>query len=353
MKRMVAMIMMLIPAFCLAETVQWVNPKIAIGDPSLARLQQGRKELTPREKEEITKYGFTGLELMTYLYFNKHARPDHDFINRCVNYDGVSLSVVNWIFRRRYNYVQPVDKLTYKALKPGGIEYVVIGFDVDSPNNRGLGILFNYYTQSEHQPKNYEQWAYLPSLKRVRKDTPRERGDEYYGMFTTMEDDEGREPWEEEHVILGGEQYKGKDVLVVESRHRLNPKYYLQKRVSWVDKTDFLDLHEEQFNRNGQLFKILDTDWVQVRPTMHWVTRELNLVKLPQGQRTLHQNVGWKIGNGFKDSDFSARILEKEQPWRKIDHNLPPYRQLADLPSPPKMKEDFWKKLGVTVQVAQ
>jgi hypothetical protein len=187
----------------------------------------------------------------------------------------------------------------------------------------------------------------------MRKDTPRERGDEYYGMISTLDDDEGREPWEEEHVILGEDSHRGMDVLVVESRHKFNPKYYLQKRVTWVEKADFLDLHEEQFNRNGQLYKIIDLDWMQVRPTMHWVQREVNFVELPKRERTLHQNVGWKIGNGFKDSDLSARLLEKEQPWRKIDHNLPPLRQLSDLPAAPKVKEEFWKRLGVTVQVAR
>jgi hypothetical protein len=332
--------------------LQWENPKTLVGDPTKVRLQQGRKELTTREREEITKYGFTGLELMTYVYANKHPLPDNDFINRCINYDGISLSVVNWLFRRRYNYKDLMDKLTHKSVKPGDVEYVLLGYDADSPKNRGLAILFINYARSETTQKNYEQWAYLPALKRVRKDTPRERGDEYYGMFSTLDDDEVREPWEEEHAILGEDSYQGKEVLVVESRHRFNPKYYLSKRVSWVEKTNFLDLHEEQFNRAGQLSKMIDLNWLQVRPTLHWVQREVNLIKLPKGERTLHQNVSWKIGNGYKEADFAMRLLETERPWRAIDHNLPALRQPSDLPPAPKVRMEFWKKLGVTVTIA-
>lgn len=44
----------------------WINPREVLKDPMIARLQQGRKELTPREREEIEKYGYTGLEIMTY-----------------------------------------------------------------------------------------------------------------------------------------------------------------------------------------------------------------------------------------------------------------------------------------------
>jgi len=53
---------------------RWVNPKDIIKDPMLARLQQGRTELTDKEEKEIKEYGYTGLELITYVDIN--SRPD-------------------------------------------------------------------------------------------------------------------------------------------------------------------------------------------------------------------------------------------------------------------------------------
>jgi len=49
---------------------RWVNPKDIIKDPMLARLQQGRTELTDKEEKEIKEYGYTGLELITYVDIN-------------------------------------------------------------------------------------------------------------------------------------------------------------------------------------------------------------------------------------------------------------------------------------------
>jgi hypothetical protein len=62
----------------MGNPVLWVNPKIVVGDPMKARLQQGRKELTSLEKEEIARYGYTGLEIMTYVYANKHLKSLSD-----------------------------------------------------------------------------------------------------------------------------------------------------------------------------------------------------------------------------------------------------------------------------------
>jgi hypothetical protein len=60
-----------IPASCL-EADRWINPKDLVGDPSLVQLQMGKKELTGIEKEEIKRYGYTGLEVMTYVDMVKY-----------------------------------------------------------------------------------------------------------------------------------------------------------------------------------------------------------------------------------------------------------------------------------------
>jgi hypothetical protein len=331
---------------------QWVNPKDVVGDPMKARLQQGRKDLTAREREETQRYGFTGLELMTYLYANKVIAEDTDVIHRCVNYDGITLRATHWLFRRKYNYKDIRDKITYQSVKPGEIEYRMLGYDVDSPKNRNFSTLQVNYARTEKMQKNREGWAYLPKLKRVRKDVPEDRQEEYGSMISTVDDDELREPWEEDHKILGEDTIRGQAALVVESRNRLNPNYYLNKRVVWIEKTNFIDLHEEQFNRQGKIYKVFDLDWIQIRPGNYWVPRETNIVKLPRGERTLHQTPAWIVNQGLTDKDFSHRVLELEKPWRKLDYPFPPVNGLADLPPLPKVRSEFWTGLGIKHDVA-
>lgn len=78
---------------------QWVNPREAIQDASLVRLQAGRKELTPLEREEIDQYGVTGLEAMIYLDDNKDpGGRDYEVVERLIQLAfGKHLSVEEWI----------------------------------------------------------------------------------------------------------------------------------------------------------------------------------------------------------------------------------------------------------------
>ena len=70
-----------------AHAGQWINPKEYYKDNlDLVRNPKDKKELTETEKHEIKKYGFTGLELMTYLFYNKETGLlDRDSFDRFYN----------------------------------------------------------------------------------------------------------------------------------------------------------------------------------------------------------------------------------------------------------------------------
>jgi hypothetical protein len=103
---------------------QWVNPRDQFKNVDEVRLQRGKKELTKIEKEEVKKYGFTGLELMTYLFFNQEP-GDHDY-DSCWNIyniipEGKILKFVV-IDRNIYRFKNSkVDLVTLEGIKPGDV----------------------------------------------------------------------------------------------------------------------------------------------------------------------------------------------------------------------------------------
>jgi len=53
-----------------ALSSQWINPREYFGDPDSVRISRDKEEISALEKEDIVKYGFTGLELMIYNFCN-------------------------------------------------------------------------------------------------------------------------------------------------------------------------------------------------------------------------------------------------------------------------------------------
>lgn len=244
------------------------------------------------------------------------------------------------------------DKIIYNGLEPGkSIEYRTLIYVMDPSAERGLSVASNYYVESERKFRDRDDFFYVATLRRIRRSVPPNKQDEYMNMITTWDDDEVREPWEEDHRILGEDIIKGKECFVVESKHRLIPDYYLSKRVTWMEKENFLELHQEQFDRQGELYKIFDMDWYQLRPGNHWVPRQTNGVKLPGHERTIHDILDWIVDHGFTEDDMSSRLIERESPWRKVKLPLKSINSLSDFPPEPKIRWEFWNKIGIKVVV--
>jgi hypothetical protein len=335
------------------ERDKWVNPKDLVKDPNLVRLQMGKKELTNVEKEELAKYGYTGLEVMTYVDMVKYQLwANCDEIHSCVNASRWGGIKVGDIWGRRKFYIKSyLDRLNHNGIKPGEIEYKELYTIVSPPERKGSAILGFFYLNSDRVYKEKAEWRYSVALRKVSRLNPYHRQDNYGSMITTRDDDESRDPWEENHRIIGEDSVRGYDCLVIESIHK-DPKYYLSKRVVWVERNKFLEIHEEQFDRKGRLYKIFDKYWYQVEPGGFWAPRQTNIIELPRKRRTIHRTV-WEFQR-HRDSEFTLGALATPAVGgeEKFVH-FPPIRGYSDLPPEPTIRWEFWKKRGIAIKVKE
>lgn len=272
----------------------WINPKVVIGNPMIARLQQGRKALTTMEKEEIKKYGYTGLEVMTYLDANLDPGKSHDHFIRMMQIGaGGLIHIRMWLWKTRYYYKDYKSLLTYDGIKPGDTKYKFLVIYLAPPKMWGYGVLSYSYLLSMDYKNPEDVWSWAPDLRKVRRFPTAKGSNNFAGTELTIDEFlRWREPWQEDHRVLGYDVIEGKECIVIESIHR-NPQYYLGKRVSWVDKENFIDLHEKQFDREGNLWKVSDKVWKQIKAWNYWVRTEWNCLNIKTNTRTIVQALDW------------------------------------------------------------
>lgn len=192
--------------------------------------------------------------------------------------------------------------------KPGELHSRQIYFDTYPPKKHGFQQMWLMRRASVENPAKLDFFVYSPSLRRVRRQPPPRREDQFPDLVQSFDDITGREAWEfnwrllgadtlyetarfpknRPHITLGrpdgtyydtptaeikmmGERYPfyrpdgGVDcfVMVAEPNRDWIPNYKVSKLIYWVDQYYFYPLRLEQYDEEGQL------KTVQVRLARH------------------------------------------------------------------------------------
>jgi hypothetical protein len=331
---------------------EYENPRDYFNDPDAVRLSRGKTELTPQEKEEIKKYGFTGLELMVYNFAarfpGKHDRDS--WVNNYIITPGGKILRITMLNRSIY-LINKKDMLSPKKSPSGAIWRKCRSVTTFPPDLERDGFCASLFIKSEENKKGADVYSYSKKIRRTR-------------LLATLQDSEtlGGEmtfyeahlflPWDAKFRILGEDQLGKNQCLVVESRSALYPDFYVSKWVYWIETADFRDLHVEYFNKDGELWRIGDKIWTQVKPSGYWVFDTVYHHNLQTKARSLVKIYDQIIDAGLEESEFDPMKLTEERIWRK-----PPPRayikDISELPPLPEIRKDFWEKINTKVDAVE
>lgn len=161
--------------------------------------------------------------------------------------------------------------------------------------------------------KDSDRWMFIPAINMVKRIAAQDKRSSFVGSDFAYEDVSGRNIEDDAHVVEREEKLGASDCFVVKSTPKANDADFGFK-LTWVDKTSFLPLKEEQYDRKGAQYKLFSADETKDVKGFPTVTRR-TMKNLQTGHRTEVTYTRTDYDLGIEDSLFSERFLR--QPPRK------------------------------------
>lgn len=152
------------------------------------------------------------------------------------------------------------------------------------------------------------RWLYVPSVDLVKRISADDKNSSFVGSDFTYEDVSGRHWTEDNHTLLSENTYNDRAVYVIESIPK-EPYKGFARKVSYIDKENFLPLKEEYYDDKDRLERIYTAEKVEEIEGINTATvRKMENVR--KNQYTLVEFTGIDYNVGAGEDIFTERYLK-------------------------------------------
>jgi outer membrane lipoprotein-sorting protein len=142
----------------------------------------------------------------------------------------------------------------------------------------------------------------------VRRIAASKKGDAFMGTDFTYDDMGERKVEEDHHKLIKSETHSKVDCYLIESTP--NKKGYIySKKLTWVDKINWIPIKVDYYDRKGRFLKTLQTDWQQLDGI--WTWEKAVMENHLSGHKTIIAIEEIKINTGLEDRVFMERTLKR------------------------------------------
>ena len=199
-----------------------------------------------------------------------------------------------------------VRKMESYNKKYGSDERNMIKF-IEPPDVKGIMYLTWSY---EDINRDDDMWMFLPAESLVRRISGGGKKGSFMRSDLANEDIEEREVDDDEHKLIGSEEFSGVDCYVVERASKKQKDTNYSKRIVWVRKDIWLPMKAEYYNKRGKHFKTAIYGGFK-EITGIWTFTKI-MVETPHNRsRTLMQynNINYDVG--LTDAIFEQSHLKR------------------------------------------
>ncbi|MGB0899264.1 MAG: outer membrane lipoprotein-sorting protein [Psychrobium sp.] len=155
-----------------------------------------------------------------------------------------------------------------------------------------------------------EQWLYLPSLKRVKRISSRNKSGPFMGSEFAFEDLSSFELEKFTYKYLRDESCELGNCFVVE-QYPVDKNSGYTRRVVWIDSEHYRVSKIDFYDRKDSLLKTLQFKQYQIFVNKFWRSLEQVMTNHQTGKSTVLALSNIKFNNGLSSSDFNKNALKR------------------------------------------
>lgn len=163
-----------------------------------------------------------------------------------------------------------------------------------------------------HLKNDDEQWLYLPSMKKLKKINSKNKGSSFMGSEFSYEDLSGGSLEKYTYKYLKDETLPdGRSVWVIES-YPIGTTSSYSKIKTWILMKPIIPMKVEYYNKEKKLFKVANFKGYKkltVKKLVFWRPQSMVMNNVINKKKSVFKWKNLKIGQIFKDRDFSSRNL--------------------------------------------
>jgi outer membrane lipoprotein-sorting protein len=155
-----------------------------------------------------------------------------------------------------------------------------------------------------------DQWLYLPSLKRVKRISSKNKSGPFMGSEFAYEDIASDEVEKYTYLYLRDESLKGVDCFVIE-RRPVDPNSGYTRQVVWIDKQEYRPQQVVYYDRKDAQLKTLTFHDYRQYLDKFWRAQRMEMVNHQTGKSTTLAWGDYRFRTGLTDRDFDQNSLKR------------------------------------------
>jgi len=165
------------------------------------------------------------------------------------------------------------------------------------------------FLSMENSEGDDTQYLYLPDLGRSRRIVSSQKYLRFVNTDFTYEDMQRRKPEKDNHRLLGEERLFGYACYVLEYTPKDSKTSQYSKIIQWIDKTSFIPIQAEFYNKKGQMFKRLVAKKIEKIDGI-WTIMDTQMEDLLENHTTWMGVIEVRYNQGLGDDRFTVQSLE-------------------------------------------